>query len=123
MKAIVLKVEQIEESQIIVELQTEFGNLSGFFHGDVPQVLATVNIEIEFETLTYRSEVEPKEFSVRSPSVGEIELVGQVDSWIGALAYLRIGPSLISIDMQDQPIIGSWIFVTGKGLKFYDQHL
>lgn len=123
MKGIVINLPKPNAAAQLVELLTEYGTLQGLWDGPLPPLSATVHVELEFELDGEVVESVDGSFCSRSPNPKAIALVGIAEAWNDGILDLRVGQSLVQIEMPHAPPLGHWLIAKGHELRICDMNL
>jgi hypothetical protein len=122
MQGIVESVKKDTDGVCYVSLKTPHGTLAGAWEGSPPEPASTVHVELDFE-LESVDESDQASYLVSSSMLGKLTMRGVSELWMEGVLDLRVGTSLVQVELDEPIKPGSWLLVQGRGLKLYDMNL
>lgn len=123
MRGTIIEFSTASAGQHCATVQTDYGVLNGVWDGEIPGLGATVFFEVEFDPDQTTSVGGHVDFAATSPYPNEVSLVGIVEGWIDGVLDLRVGTSIIRVDLPFAPPHGGWLAVNGRQLRLFDTNL
>jgi len=123
MKGTVTALNATPEGEQIASVETDYGVIVGVWEGQTPSLYSTVFVEIEFEPEPDPVAGGQSNFTATSPARKGVLLTGIAETWHDGVLDLRIGPSLVQVELSSAPPIGHWLTVKGDHLRIFDSNL
>lgn len=105
-----------------VSLKTPHGTMVGAWDGSPPAPASSAHVELDFDVESV-GKSDQASYSVSSPVPGKLTMRGVSELWMDGVLDMRVGTSLVQVELERPVEPGNWLVVQGRGLKLYDANL
>jgi hypothetical protein len=119
MQGIVESVKKDKDGVCYVTMKTPYGTLAGAWDGSPPAPASTVHVELDFD-LESVDQSDQSSYLVSSAMPGKLTMRGISELWMDGVLDVRVGTSLVQVELEAPIEPGNWLLVQGRDLKLYD---